>query len=197
MTRVICQKCQLPIQRCYCDLIMKINNQVEVIVWQHPTEANHPKGTAKLLCASLLNCQLLISEQISESDFFSRIGSSQGSLQLLFPGNTENDGKQSRSGATSAVPIRLLVLDGTWRKTRRILYHNPWLQSLPRISIETGDLSHYRIRKAEQPGQLSTLEATCSALEQIEQTADKYQPLRQAFSRYIDKLESNIPRSLR
>ena len=31
--------------------------------------------------------------------------------------------------------LRLIVLDGTWRKSRKMLYRNPLLQQLPRLSL--------------------------------------------------------------
>jgi DTW domain-containing protein YfiP len=85
----------------------------------------------------------------------------------------------------SDTPVRLVVLDATWRKSRKMLYLNPLLQCLPRLSLDTTHLSRYLIRKAHKPGQLSTLEATCAALAQLERDAPSFQPLLDAFDGFV------------
>jgi DTW domain-containing protein YfiP len=79
-------------------------------------------------------------------------------------------------------------LDGTWRKSRKMLYCNPMLQQLPRFSLHNLPPSHYRLRKAHRPDQLSTLEAVCYALGQLEQDQAKYAPLLAAFDDFIEHL---------
>lgn len=85
------------------------------------------------------------------------------------------------------------MIDGTWRKARKICYLNPWLQQLPTIALPDNFTSQYQIRKAEQPGQYSTLEATCLALGQLEQSIDRYQPLLKSFEKLMARLEQFRP----
>ena len=49
-----------------------------------------------------------------------------------------------------------------------MLHLNPLLQQLPRLALSDMPASNYKIRKAHRPDQLSTLEATCAALVQLE-----------------------------
>jgi DTW domain-containing protein YfiP len=81
--------------------------------------------------------------------------------------------------------LRLVVLDGTWRKSRKMLHLNPLLQQLPRLSLKDMAASHYVIRKAHRPDQLSTLEATCAALSQLEQNTERFAPLLAAFDGFV------------
>lgn len=81
--------------------------------------------------------------------------------------------------------LRLIVLDGTWRKSRKMLYLNPLLQQLPRLQLQGMPASHYLIRKAHRPDQLSTLEATCAALVELEGNAEKFSPLLSAFDGFV------------
>jgi DTW domain-containing protein YfiP len=90
--------------------------------------------------------------------------------------------------------LRLVVLDGTWRKSRKMLYLNPLLQQLPRLSLHNVPASRYRIRKAHQPNQLSTLEATCAALAQIENSAPAFLPLLAAFDGFVAQRMAYVPR---
>jgi DTW domain-containing protein YfiP len=81
--------------------------------------------------------------------------------------------------------LRLVVLDGTWRQSRAMLRQNPWLQCLPRLSLDDMPPSRYAIRKAHKPGQLSTLEATCAALAQLEGDGERFTPLLHAFDGFV------------
>ena len=77
------------------------------------------------------------------------------------------------------------MLDGTWRKSRKMLHGNPLLQQLPRLSLQGLPASHYLIRKAHRPDQLSTLEATCAALAQLESSVETFLPLLTAFDGFV------------
>ena len=68
--------------------------------------------------------------------------------------------------------LRLVVLDGTWRKSLKMLHLNPALQQLPRLALQHLPASRYRIRQAHQPDQRSTFEAACAAMAQLEPLAD-------------------------
>jgi DTW domain-containing protein YfiP len=81
--------------------------------------------------------------------------------------------------------LRLVVLDGTWRKSRKMLYQNPLLQQLPRLSLSDCPASRYLIRKAHRPDQLSTLEACCAALMQLEARTAPFQALLTAFDGFV------------
>jgi DTW domain-containing protein YfiP len=91
--------------------------------------------------------------------------------------------------------LRLIVLDGTWRKSRKMLYLNPPLQRLPRLMLSDPPPSSYLIRKAHRPNQLSTLEASCAALAQLEADGQTYQPLLAAFDGFVQSLIRHTVRS--
>ena len=84
--------------------------------------------------------------------------------------------------------MRLVVLDGTWRKSRKMLHLNPLLQQLPRLALAQLPASRYRIRKARQLHQLSTLEACCAALAQLQNDAEPFEPLLAAFDGWVAQL---------
>jgi DTW domain-containing protein len=84
-----------------------------------------------------------------------------------------------------SAPLRLVVLDGTWRKSRKMLHLNPLLQHLPRLALHNPPAPRYLIRKAQQSHQLSTLEATCAALVQLEGNAAAVAPLLTAFDGFV------------
>jgi DTW domain-containing protein YfiP len=88
--------------------------------------------------------------------------------------------------------LRLVVLDATWRKSRKMLYLNRALQRLPRLPLREVPASHYLIRKAHAPDQLSTLEATAYALAQLENDAQKFAPLIASFDGFVAQLQGYV-----
>jgi len=145
-----------------------IENAIEVVILQHPQEQFQAKGTAKLLDLCLKNSHLEIGETFEPALLDSLTCPTKTTL-LLFP----NDESQTEANAGNVEPLqcppdklRLIVIDGTWRKARKMMHLNPALAQLPRLSIAQRD-SQYLIRKTPKAGQLSTLEAAYWALEEL------------------------------
>ena len=173
-----CEVCQNPKARCLCEYAKQIENRIEVIIWQHPSETHHPKGTAKLLRKCLQRSRIVSGESISEKD----LGVNLDCCALLYP----NDSNASPQGTLKPLK-QLLVLDGTWRKSRKLMYTNPWLNTLPRFSLNK-HLSRYSIRKAERPQQLSTFEAATFALQTLENNSAYVDLQDQVFKPYVAHL---------
>lgn len=135
---------------------------------QHPDERRHALNTARLLVAGLANAQLLAVEQLPP-DWIELITDPGWRTELLFPGP---DVPVLTTAEVDARPRRLILLDGTWRKARKLLYLNPLLQQLPQVALPEGLLSRYRLRKAPTAGALSTVEAGAMALQILEPDTD-------------------------
>ncbi|MBB6522213.1 tRNA-uridine aminocarboxypropyltransferase [Pseudoteredinibacter isoporae] len=181
--RASCPQCHRPLRSCLCDLITTVDNQVHIQLLQHPGESQHPKGSAILLQLSLHHVTTWIGEQFPELE--PAIKSSTFQDVLLYPENNESNCSQAFEHSTNdARPLRLWVLDGTWRKTYKMLQLNPALQNLPRFTPNPEQTSQYRIRKAPKDGQLSTLEACCHALSELEHSQEKYRPLLSSFDQF-------------
>jgi DTW domain-containing protein len=205
MTRLSCAVCLRPQSSCICQWITPTQHQVEVVVLQHPLEVAQAKGSARLLHLSLPHSALAVGEVFTEAALQALISAPLDSQTpalppafkprytiLLYP-----DSPQDQALGLPAPPalaperlrdpsrLRLIVLDGTWRKSRKMLYLNPLLHALPRLALRDMPASSYRIRKAHKPDQLSTLEATCAALAQLESDAGRFAPLLRAFDGFV------------
>ncbi len=191
--RETCCQCLRPQQTCICRWIAPIANAIEVLILQHPLETKHAKGSARLLHLSLPNSRLVIGEVFDEQELKTLLYASSAQHKqpvLLYP-DTPNDASLAQPATpfdmtrTNPQELRLVVLDGTWRKSRKMLYANPLLQSLPRLALRDAPASQYVIRKARGAHQLSTLEATGYALMQLEGDDAKYASLLDAFRGFV------------
>ena len=155
----------------------KVDTPLELAILQHPTEVGHPKGTAWLAHQCLVNSRFFIGERLEElPDLVHWL--SQGNAYLLYPPQVDKRGALVEASSllckTSAVDFkpRVLVLDGTWRKTYKLLQVNPALQRLPRVVLRGDFASHYSIRQSGRLDSLSTLEAIYYLLNQADNLSD-------------------------
>ena len=206
--RSVCPACLRPQSACICRWVTPVAHPVEVLILQHPLEAANPKGSARLLHLSLPRSRLVTGEVFDPQSLtalltgpFDRKAAAGSLMQaiLLYPDTSPGETPRRAAAAPATRPVlqqtpggvqppdrlRLVVLDGTWRKSRKMLCCNPLLQQLPRLALHNMPDSRYRIRKAHRPDQLSTLEATCAALAQLHGTDAALQPLRMAFDRFV------------
>ena len=178
---------------CLCPWVRPTANVASVLILQHPMEVDQAKGSAKLLTMSLQRVQIEVGEVFDPAalqtwlDAPGPLDPVSGQAQalchvLLHP--AEAGSPQPMLNMRPAA-IRLIVLDGTWRKSRKMLMCNPLLQTLPRLALRAPPASRYAIRKAHQPDQRSTLEATCQALSQLEEAHERYTPLLEAFDGFV------------
>ena len=183
-----------------CQWVRPIAHQVQVLVLQHPLEVANAKGSARLLCMSLAHSHSrLVTGEAFDADELSAwlnqpwpgesVDATPRQTVLLYPATPLNPAPTwplaGDDAPTDPHHLRLVVLDGTWRKSRKMLYLNPVLQTLPRLALRDRPPSNYRIRKAHLPDQLSTLEATCAALGQLEGGDAPFEPLLQAFDGFV------------
>lgn len=185
--RAQCPRCERPLKACLCQWVAPTANETPLLILQHPLEVKQAKGSARLLQLSLHQCRTLIGECFDHSDLQASLAP-QGRLQqtvLLYPAHAALPAPSVSAHTLVPAQTRLVVLDGTWRKSLRMLHLNPLLQGLPRLSLHPDAPSRYLIRKARRPDQLSTLEATCMALAALEQAPDLYAPLLAAFDAFV------------
>ena len=194
-----CNRCLRPQSTCLCQWIRRTEIETEVLILQHPLEVNQAKGSARLLHLSLPRSRLVVGETFAEATLhalltapFDASAPAHAPRQavLLYPETPDMPNVAQNPGDTHGVlansnPVRLVVLDGTWRKSRKMLHLNPLLQQLPRLALRDMPASNYKIRKAHRPDQLSTLEATCAALAQLENPSAPLDALLSAFDGFV------------
>ncbi|MGM9481628.1 tRNA-uridine aminocarboxypropyltransferase [Roseateles sp. NT4] len=171
MPRAVCPRCERPASTCLCaTLPARLAVRTELLILQHPAEAGHAKNTAAFLTLGLNPAARLLRGEV-----FDPALAGPGTA-LLYPGE----------GSTGTGPVeRLILLDGSWRQSRRLLAANPWLAGLPRVALPEAP-GRYAIRRGHRPGQLSTFEAGLHALALLEGEPKRFEPLWQAFFAFVD-----------
>ncbi|AVR97830.1 tRNA-uridine aminocarboxypropyltransferase [Pseudoduganella armeniaca] len=194
--RATCPACLRPSTTCICRWIAPTPACTGVLLLQHPLEVHNAKNSARLLHLSLPGSALVVGETFDDASLRALLAGPRRPV-LLYP-DTPGDASLGiappapfePAWADDPAALLLVVLDATWRKSRKMLYLNPALQALPRLALRDVPASQYRIRKAHAPGQLSTLEATVHALSQLENDTARYAPLLQAFDGFVGQQQA-------
>ena len=193
--RAVCEVCLRAQSACICGWIVRIEAQAGLLVLQHPLELGNAKNSARLLHLSVAGSALAVGETIDPLVLDGLLHADGRVPVLLYP-ETAGDQNLPAPPPYVALPadrVRLVLLDATWRKSRKMLYLNPLLQALPRLALDAVAPSNYRIRKAHAPHQLSSLEAAVHALAQLENDAGRYRPLLAAFDGFVTQQAAYVP----
>jgi DTW domain-containing protein YfiP len=181
---------------------------VGLLVLQHPLEVGQAKGSARLLQLSLQHCRTAVGETFAPATLAAWLAAPTAAgpvhCMLLYPPAAVGTAPRQSAEAAAAPPslpappvqtgqLRLVLLDGTWRKTRKMLALNPLLQALPRWWLAAPPPSRYHIRRAQQADQRSTLEAACLALGALEAQPARYAPLLAAFDAWCGRQAALAP----
>lgn len=185
--RPLCATCLRAAPACICRWIAPLQAQTALLILQHPLEAGNAKNSARLLHLSVADSVLVAGERFDPEQLDGLLHAGARTPVLLYPPTPGDAGLPAPPPLPALAPsaLRLVVLDATWRKSRKMLYLNPALQDLPRLALTEVAPSNYRIRKAHAAHQLSSLEAAAQALAGLEGDAERFRPLMDAFDGFV------------
>jgi DTW domain-containing protein YfiP len=197
--RATCADCLRAQSACICPFVRRVDADAGLLVLQHPLEVANAKNSGRLLHLCVAGSTLAVGEAFDPAQLDQLLHGGGREPLLLYPPMPGDaaagmPAPPGPSPALLAAPgrVRLVVLDATWRKSRKMLYLNPALQHLPRMALADVPASAYRIRKAHAPHQLSTLEATAYALAQLQGTEQASRPLLDAFNAFVEQQASFV-----
>jgi DTW domain-containing protein YfiP len=183
-SRAFCPECEFLKSRCLCETLKNIHNNVHLIVLQHPSESKHPLNTVRIMKKSFQNITVIVGEDFTaHAPLNDILNNPSNRCSLLYPAPEAK--LLSREGVIHQPPTHLILLDGTWRKAKKIFLSSKNLQELPAFSFITEEISDYRIRKSSVENSFSTLEASTFALQILEPKLDTTAALA-AFKQMID-----------
>ncbi len=188
MSRNYCTLCERPLVSCICHLISPVENDIHVVVLQHPSEVKQAKGSVTLLHHSLSSCDVFVGEDFSENTELSELLKRyKEQITLVYPSEDAEtiDGKANNE--LHAIRC-IILLDGTWKKAFRLYMMNKWLYDIPHIQLPKDIENHYLIRKTKKSGALSTLEACIHTLKTLDNDKTKYQKLLTNFEQFNQML---------
>ena len=175
-----CPRCWLRAGFCICAEVPRVVTRTEVVVVRHEREAWKSTGTARVALQALERSRLIEYGEDGAGADDALLPLCEGAA-LLFP----------ETGIAPAPlgepPRRLIVLDGTWRQTRRMLKRLPSLAAVPRLVLPEKTEAPLRLRESDDPLGRSTLEAIADALEVLE-GEETSRPLHALHALFVERV---------
>ena len=153
-------------------------------------------GTARILSLSLENSVTFIGEDFSDHDALNDLlNDHHYQHAILYPGESslsvERLSASSLNGSEEQ-KLRIILLDGTWKKAFKMWQVSSNLQQLDTLHLPKDLKGNYRIRKAPSENSLSTVEAGYHLLSLLQPHRD-FDPLLAAFDRMIQFQIDQMP----
>jgi len=164
--RETCLKCQRAVSTCYCHVVKEHEALHHFIILQHPSEKKHPLGTALMAHRGLKNSTLLTGECFDENIELQNLLKERDTY-LLYPYEDAKNINEVKNQLNKKT-VNFIILDGTWKKARKIYHINDTLKGLPLLRISPTSKSEYKIRKQPKSSGLSTIETVAEVLNQVE-----------------------------
>jgi DTW domain-containing protein YfiP len=149
----------------------------EVVVVRHEREGWKSTGTARIAALALPNLRLVEYGEDAQPALAELPALVEGA-HLLYPADS----------STPFVGVRrLIVLDGTWRQTRKMYGKLPPLNGVPRLALPGPASKVLRLRESTFEEGRSTLESIAEALGLIEGPAVA-EPLHALHAAYVEQV---------
>lgn len=177
-----CEGCRLVASHCLCALRPSMTTRAGVCLLMAYIEPLKPSNTGWLI-ADVVTDTFAFGWARTEVDpaLLALLRDPQWQPYVVFPGEFVDPQRvvtqllppaaapvaQAAPGAKAAAPRRPLfvLLDATWPEARKMFRKSPYLDSLPVLSLESGQLSRYRLRRSTRGDHFCTSEVAALCLE--------------------------------
>ena len=154
-----CARCLLPQRVCLCAEIPTVLTRTRVVIIRHYSEQNRSSNTARLAHQALPNSEIIDYGHISGPASLPDLSRA----WVLYPIG------EPTTEAPAVLPEKLVVLDGSWSKARKMYQKLAVVRGLPVLRLPDGlPMAAQRLRSSPGPGQVSTIEAIAAALRILE-----------------------------
>lgn len=171
-----CQRCWILQAHCICAEVPTVPTRTEVLVVRHERESWKSTGTARIAALAMPNLRILDFGEDAEPALSALPSEVAGGSHLLFP---------TDASAPFVDVKRLVVIDGTWRQTRRMYTKLPALHGVPKLALPEKQTKVLRLRESKFEAGRSTLEAIAEAIALLE-GEDVAAPLHALHADYVE-----------
>ncbi len=185
-----CGRCALRGTTCVCPSLRVVQNTLPITVIRHQKELGRGSNSARILEASLKNISVIDHGARFQGPTLLSPTLLDGAT-LVFPLFYDPDPMNPPTAFDpSTTPKNLIILDGSWKQTSRMLKKIDGLTQLPRLEILPLSPPLPRIRKPYFKDGMCTMEAAISAFKPFFPTSD-IEILIHNYLAWIDQVRKN------
>lgn len=159
-----CPRCWVKLEHCICAAMPTVAPRTALIGVRHLRESYKSTGTLRIAALAVPSLSLLEFSDDPEPTEKALVKHDLSGAWLLFPGDETAPARVPAPGEVKT----LVLLDGTWRQTRKMVKKLPSLLALPRLALPEKAAPPVRLRESPSEDSRSTLEALADALELLE-----------------------------
>src|SRR5690242_6406255 len=134
LSKYRCQGCEIRKPLCFCALIPKIQLQTRLIVIMHTAERVLTTNTARLAAKALTNSEIRVRGLIAQPVEADGLTDPQRHSLLLYPSEQAAELTEEFVSRLTQ-PVTLIVPDGSWRQTRRMIIRETALHGIPHVTL--------------------------------------------------------------
>lgn len=153
-----CKRCLILEKWCVCGVLPTVNTRTEVVIVRHERESWKSTGTARIAELAMPKLRIIEYREDAEPALSALPAEVQGA-HLLFPTDSTTPFTEVK---------KIILIDGTWRQTRKMYGKLPPLHAVPRLALPEKQTRVLRLRESKFEAGRSTLEAIAEAIELIE-----------------------------
>ena len=183
-----CHRCGFQ-HNCICTNEPTLTISARFILLTHPKEQQKSTNTGQLLVRALPNCEVVIWHRTEPPQaLLADLANPNYCPWLIFP----TDEKQlpiDLTASSNTVPL-FILLDATWQEARKMVRKTPWLNALPRLTLNPIHTSKYALRRNQHDGNLCTCESGIELLHLLQESTQAEQ-LQTYFNAFIDVFKAD------
>jgi DTW domain-containing protein YfiP len=204
-----CPRCGKPPALCVCEGITPIDNEVALVILQHPQEQDRELGTARLAALHFKHALVKIGlSWPSLTKILGRpadpqrwavlyLGSLKGAQLLpereIVVVNKKGNPVEHQEAALREIE-GIVLLDGTWSQAKALWWRNAWMLKCKRVVLAPRRPSRYgRLRREPRRDGLSTIEAAALLLARLEGRPEIAAALHASFERLLARYRALHP----
>lgn len=167
-----CEGCRLRPSHCLCALRPNLQTHAGVCLLMHDAEPMKPSNTGWLIADVVQDTQAFGWSRVEvDPGLTALLQDPQWQPYVVFPGEFVTPPERvihslpAQPAGAGKRPL-FILLDATWNEARKMFRKSPYLESLPVLSLQPAQISHYVLRRSNREDHFCTSEvaALCLAL---------------------------------
>ncbi|MEP6876610.1 MAG: tRNA-uridine aminocarboxypropyltransferase [Burkholderiales bacterium] len=167
-----CAGCRLVPSHCLCGLRPSVPTRAGVCLLMADIEPLKPSNTGWLIADVVADTFAFgWARTATDPALLALLSDPQWQPYVVFPGEYAAPGRvvhavqppDNRGTEAGKRPL-FILLDGTWTEARKMFGRSPWLDHLPVLSLQPGQISHYKLRRSRRDDHFCTSEVAALCL---------------------------------
>ena len=195
-----CAGCRLIVSHCICALRRTVPTHCGVCLLMADIEPLKPSNTGWLIADVVADTAAFgWARTAVDPALLALLADPQWQPYVVFPGEFVPGGRVvTEVRATTTKRPLFILLDATWPEARKMFRKSPYLDHLPVLSLQSEQLSNYKLRRSQQDQHFCTLEvaALCMALTDEALMAQTLAAYLNVFTHHYLQAKQQLPADL-